>query len=205
MDPAALLAPSAANVGVLIVSGVIVRQIAIDREPSAELLGPGDLIRPDPDAPPERGFGGDVRWHALTPLVVSPMGMPIAVALCRYPEVLLVLLERIETRARRLAVTQGISQLTGVEHRLEAVLRHLAERWGKVRPDGVLLPLDLSHRMLGGIIGARRPTVSSAAALLVAQGRISRLADGTWLLHDPPADRVLEHPAARGEPTPAAA
>src|SRR5689334_20565257 len=45
-DPHALLTPSTANVGVLVISGVAIREVAIDRTPSAELLGSGDLIRP---------------------------------------------------------------------------------------------------------------------------------------------------------------
>ena len=189
-DPGALLTRSAADIGVLLVSGVVMRQTDIHREPSGELLGPGDLICPTRHDAPLEGFEGDTQWLALTPLKVSPLGKPVAVTLCRYPEVLITLLERVEAHARRLTVTQGISQLTGVELRLETLLWHLANRWGKVTPGGVLLPLDLSHRMLGILIGARRPTVSTAAALLAAEGRVSRLADGTWFLPTAQPERI---------------
>jgi|tagenome__1003787_1003787.scaffolds.fasta_scaffold20943939_3 CRP/FNR family cyclic AMP-dependent transcriptional regulator len=192
LDPAALLTPSPADVGVLIVSGLVMRQTDIHREPSGELLGPGDLIRSVPDEASLGGFEGSPQWLALSPLTVSPLGMPVAATLCRYPEVLLALLERVEARARRLTIAQGISQLTGVELRLETLMWHLAERWGKVHPDGILLPLDLSHRMLGILVGARRPTVSTAAALLAAQQRVSRLADGTWFLHNAESRRVAD-------------
>ena len=190
LDPAALLTRSAADIGVLIVSGIVMRQADIHGEPSGELLGPGDLIRPAPDEAPSAGFEGDTKWLALRPLQVVPIGTPVTVTLCRYPEVLITLLERIEARARRLTVSQGISQLTGVDLRLETLLWHLAERWGKVTPGGVILSLDLSHRILGILIGARRPTVSTAAALLAAQGRVSRLADGTWFLPNAEPERV---------------
>ncbi len=190
LDPAALLTRSAADIGVLIVSGIVLRQTDIHGEPSGELLGPGDLIRPAPDEAPSGGFEGTTSWLALRPLKVAPIGTPATLTLCRYPEVLVTLLERIETRARRLTVTQGISQLTGVDLRLETLLWHLADRWGKVTPGGVLLTLDLSHRILGILIGARRPTVSTAAALLAAQGRVNRLADGTWFLPNAEPERV---------------
>src|SRR5262249_13311108 len=62
--------------------------------------------------------------------------------------------------------------------RIAALLRVLAERWGRVIPEGVLVPLALSHRL----IGARRPTVSTAVAGLARRGRLQRRADGTWLL-----------------------
>jgi|tagenome__1003787_1003787.scaffolds.fasta_scaffold20914848_2 CRP/FNR family cyclic AMP-dependent transcriptional regulator len=190
-DAGALLTRSAADIGVLIVSGVVMRQTDIHREPSGELLGPGDLVRPTPRDAPVDSFQGDTQWLALTPLKVAPIGTPVTVTLCRYPEVLVTLMERVEARARRLTVTQGISQLTGVELRLETLLWHLADRWGKVTPGGVLLPLDLSHRMLGILVGARRPTVSTAAALLAAQGRVSRLADGTWFLPNAEPERSI--------------
>src|SRR3954452_6621544 len=94
LDPAALLTPCAADVGVLVVSGLVMRQTDIHREPSGELLGPGDLIRPAPEETSLGGFEGQPQWLALSPLTVSPLGMPVTAALCRYPEVLLALLER---------------------------------------------------------------------------------------------------------------
>jgi CRP/FNR family transcriptional regulator, cyclic AMP receptor protein len=192
-DPDALMTPCAANVGVLVISGVVIREVAIDHTSSAELLGSGDLIRPvDPTLD---GVACGISWSALTPVVVSPMGLTVATALCRYPEVLLALLERTDSRAQRLSINQAVSQLTGVDHRIEALLRHLAARWGKVRPDGVRLPLALSHRMLGHLIGARRPTVSTAVALLTSQRRVTRLTDGTWLLHDSPTEQHRPEPS----------
>jgi hypothetical protein len=83
-------------------------------------------------------------------------------------------------------VTQAISQITGVETRVEALLWHLSERWGRIGPDGVIVPLALSHRMIGSLVGARRPTVSSAIAQLVQQNRIARREDGSWVLTGAP-------------------
>jgi hypothetical protein len=57
-----------------------------------------------------------------------------------------------------------------------------------VTRDGVALPLSLSHRTLGELIGARRPSVSAAATALARAGRLARLPDGAWLLYgEPPA------------------
>jgi CRP-like cAMP-binding protein len=177
--PKAQLAASPCTLGLLVISGAIVREIAVRDHPSAELLGPGDLIRTAAD----ESAGGEARWTALTPCVLCPLDAPVTVAIARYPEILLVLMERIEARARRLAFTQAISQMTGVDHRLETLLWHLAERWGRVRQDGVLIPLDLSHQLLGKLVGARRPPVSTALADLAHGQRVTRCRDGSWLLH----------------------
>ena len=93
-----------------------------------------------------------------------------ALALQRFPEVMTVILDRFNARAERLAVTQAISQLTGIEMRVETLLWHLAERWGRVGPEGMIVSIALSHRMIGSLIGARRPTVSTAIARLAARG-----------------------------------
>jgi hypothetical protein len=46
----------------------------------------------------------------------------------------------------------------------------------------VVLELRLSHRTLGEIVGARRPTVTSALGQLREEAKLRPLDDGTWLL-----------------------
>ncbi len=189
--PEAHLSASRCAMGLLVISGAVVREITVDDQPSAELLGPGDLIRTAPqDDPPSAG--GEATWTALTPCGMCSLDGPATRSIARYPEIMLALMERIEARARRLAVTQAISQMTGVDHRLHTLFWHLADRWGKVRKDGVLIPLDLSHQLLGKLVGARRPTVSTALALLAHEQRVTRCHDGSWLLHR--ADARLHEP-----------
>ena len=105
-----------------------------------------------------------------------------------------------DDRAHRLALTQAISQLNGVERRLLALLWHLAERWGRMTPDGIAVALALSHRELAQLVGARRPTVSSALGQLRERGELVRRADGCWILTgeptglpSPEARRIIEH------------
>ena len=94
--------------------------------------------------------------------------------LARWPEVTAALFERLSERSLRLATTQAISQLTRVDRRLKALLWHLAERWGRVSGDGVVVPLALTHRILGQLVGARRPTVSTALGELAERGELVR-------------------------------
>jgi hypothetical protein len=196
--PAAYLTPAPANIGLLIVSGAAACQLSVHGHQSAELFGPGDLIRPDDEHEHRETLEWAMQWTALSPLTVAVLGPTAAVSLARYPQVMLALLARSEARARRLAIAKAIAQITGVDRRLHALLWHLAEHWGKVRADGVLLPLDLSHQLLGTLVGARRPTVSTALAALAQRQTITRHPDG-WLLHrgpttvaDPSEDLMLE-------------
>jgi Crp-like helix-turn-helix domain len=76
---------------------------------------------------------------------------------------------------------------------------HMADRWGKVGTEGVHVPLKMSHRALGQLVGAQRPSVTTALRQLASEGRLSRSADGTWMLHgDPPETFEHVHEAAAG-------
>jgi CRP/FNR family transcriptional regulator, cyclic AMP receptor protein len=184
--PESMCGASPANVGLLVLSGVVSREICLHDAPSAELLGSGDIIRTwQADAQPGM-LRTSVRWIALSRTRLALLDRDTALALRRYPEVMTVVLDRLNARAERLAVTQAISQITGVETRVEALLWHLSERWGRIGSDGVIVPLMLSHRMIGSLVGARRPTVSTAIAQLVQQERIARREDGSWVLTGQP-------------------
>jgi hypothetical protein len=56
---------------------------------------------------------------------------------------------------------------------------------------GVSVPIPLSHELLGGLIGSRRPTVTTALAALRDQGLVERTGDG-WLLHGTPPRELQE-------------
>jgi CRP/FNR family cyclic AMP-dependent transcriptional regulator len=192
-DTARLENADPANLGLLVVRGVMARQIVNGGSVSTELLGPGDLLRPWRPQSAADVVPAEVRWTSLSPVTAAVLDRRLAAQLSGYPEINAVLIDRVSERAHRLAVTLAISQLTGVDRRLDALLWHLAGRFGRVVPGGVLLPLSLSHRLLGEIVGARRPTVSTALSALMRAGRLQRRPDGAWLLLDPPAD---QRPAA---------
>lgn len=69
-----------------------------------------------------------------------------------------------------------------VEERLLLLLTLLAERWGRVRLEGVQLKLPLTHDILRCICGARRPSITVATKFLRRAG-IIECGDrsGTWL------------------------
>jgi CRP/FNR family transcriptional regulator, cyclic AMP receptor protein len=59
-----------------------------------------------------------------------------------------------------------------VERRLLLKLRQLAERWGRVTPDGVRLDLRLTHQELANMVGAVRESVTIARGRLAEAGEI---------------------------------
>jgi DNA-binding GntR family transcriptional regulator len=58
------------------------------------------------------------------------------------------------------------------------------------------VPLNLSHRALGHLVGAQRPSVTTALRQLTSEGLVSRCADGTWMLHGEPPATLAELRAA---------
>ena len=176
------------HIGLLVLEGVIAREVLVADIVSTELLGPGDVVRPWQldDAAPLLSYV--VRWTVLARTSAALLDRRFAADCGRYPEIGAAVVDRVNQRALRLAVTQAISQLNRVDRRLLALLWHLAERWGRMTSDGVALPMTLSHRMLGQLVGARRPTVSTALSELSKQGVLARRSDGTWLLTSEPID-----------------
>jgi CRP-like cAMP-binding protein len=180
-------------IGLLLLEGLLVREATVDQHPSAELLGPGDVLRAWDDAEHEELLPRTIEWSALTPTRVAIIDNAFAVRAAQWPEVFASLLDRAARRAERLVVMQAIAHLTRVDDRLLALLWCLAERWGRVAPEGVLVSLRLSHRTLAGMVGARRPSVTTALGQLMARGEIERRADGEWiLLGNPPETGVTD-------------
>jgi len=203
------------HIGLLVIDGVLAREVLVSDTISTELLGPGDVMRPWRLADGEALLQHSVRWNVLTRSRIALLDRRFAVQLGAFPEVNAAIIDRVNERALRLAVTQAISQLNRVDRRLLALFWHLAERWGRMTKDGVALPMTLSHRMLGQLVGARRPTVSTALGELAREREIVRREDGTWLLTgapvgvpEPAIERVvpmrrrLLPPDRPGEPAP---
>jgi CRP/FNR family cyclic AMP-dependent transcriptional regulator len=200
-DVSRLAGATADHVGLLIIDGILSRELIVADHVSAELLGPGDLVRPWQPSSRTGLLPVDAVWTVLSPLTVAVLDRRFAAEMTRFPEITASLFDRLSERSLRLATTQAISQLTRVDRRLKALFWHLAERWGRVSGDGVIVPLALTHRILGQLVGARRPTVSTALSELAEREELTRRPDGSWLLRgDPPdADSLARKPAPGGQ------
>jgi CRP/FNR family transcriptional regulator, cyclic AMP receptor protein len=175
--------------GAIVVEGLLLRQVTVMGHDAVQLLGPGDLVALDSD-------DGVLlpRTITLTCSEVCTLGAlddQLLIALRRWPDVAAVFVERADEQLDRLAVQHAIGQMPRVQDRILATLWHLAERHGRVTASGVHLPITLTHRLLGRLVGARRPTVSLALTELEDDGAIGRRADRTWMLLQPPAEIVI--------------
>lgn len=186
--PAKSLGNGSRPIGLLVIDGVLLREASVGEHPSAELLGPGDLIQAADDLESDVLLPRIVTWSALSASRVAVVDHALTLRAAPWPEIFTALIDRATRRAERLVVMQAIAHLTRVDERLLALLWCLAERWGRVIPGGVLLSLRLPHRMLAGMVGARRPSVTTALGQLMARGDVERRADGAWILPGHPPD-----------------
>src|SRR3954451_20296023 len=168
--------------GGLVFEGLMVRELTLGSSVSAELLGAGDVLVPY-DADQGVPFvPSEMAWTVVEPMRIAWLDAPFAVAARRWPPLGIALLQRAQRRADRLAVTQAIAQITRVDDRVLALLWHLSERWGRVSPAGVILPVKLTHKALARLVGAQRPSVTTAITALEGKGLVARREDGSWLL-----------------------
>lgn len=175
------------GLGLLIVEGLAIRRVALDHRAAAELLGPDDLLRPWEDDGEHAAYPFATSFRIVNGLSLAVIDAPAMGRLMHFPEIVERLMGRVMARSRRVVGHLVVAQLTSVDARLAVVLWHMADRFGHVRPDGVVLPLRLTHEMLGFIVAARRPSVTAALGRLVERGSIEPLGDGGWLLKgDPP-------------------
>jgi hypothetical protein len=180
--------PSDERLGLLVLDGLLARSVEVAGQRRAELVGPGDVIRPwDPGDEAITGLRADVAWRVLEPARFGELDTRFARAAGRAPEVLSELLLRTIRRSQRMALQLAIGDLRRVDERLLALFAHLGDRWGRVTPDGIHVPLRLTHELIGQLIGAQRPTVTTALGDLRRDGRLVKRSDRTWLL---PASRA---------------
>ena len=180
-DPAQWSAPGAASPGLLLLDGTIAVDVQVGDRTATELMGPGDLLQPwDPAA--DELLERSAKWHVLLPGRVAILDAGFAERIRPWPQSLLALLRRAGKRASDLDVQRAIACQPRLEVRLALLLWHLGARWGKVEPGGVRISLPLTHRLLGQLIGAERPSVSHALGRLAEAGLVTGRAD-EWHLH----------------------
>lgn len=168
-------------VGLVIVEGVLCREVSLRDHTMLELLGPGEVLQP-PVHTGRPGLGGTVKLTAVSHMTLVILGESFIRAAAQWPSLLATVQRRLEAQRESLAIQGLIAHLPRAEHRLLSILWHLAERWGYVTPDGIVLPLALTHDLLGQLIGARRSTTTLALRALESDGLVGRSQEGSWLL-----------------------
>jgi CRP/FNR family transcriptional regulator, cyclic AMP receptor protein len=180
------------HLGLLIVDGLLARSLRLAGRICAELLGPGDLLRPWVGVGEYSSIPIEDDWEALEPTRIAVLDRRFAGAVSGWPEIAAAILDRMMARSRWLAFHLAVAHLRRVESRVLVVLWHFADRWGSVRSDGVVLRLNVTHTLLAAIVAAERPSVTLALAKLRERGLVERDADHVWLLHGGPPEELDE-------------
>jgi CRP/FNR family transcriptional regulator, cyclic AMP receptor protein len=202
-DLATLVPIDEDDLGALVLEGLLARNVLLAGRSFTELLGPEDLLRPHDDETEQKSLHGRVTWIVMEPTRLAILDQEFARRTAPWlPAMTPVLLERTVRRARWLTLRLAILETKRIEDRLLLLLWHLADRWGRVQPDGVHLPLRLTHDVLGQMVAAHRSSVTTALNRLVHKGALARGLDGIWILRGP-VDAQFEPRgmAAQVEPT----
>jgi CRP-like cAMP-binding protein len=185
-----------AGLGLLLLDGLVLRRVELDGRSGGELLARGDVLRPwqreDAGASVPRNHG----WWVLEPCRIALLDLDFAKRIASYPELHAAFLARTVRRSRYLAINIAIIHQPRVETRLRMLLWHLADRWGTVGPDGVLVPIRLTHSVLAELVAAQRPTVSAALNVLERERQITRTSAG-WTLHGAAPGELHASPPGR--------
>lgn len=173
--------------GALILEGMLLQSLRLGSHGGLRLLGPGDVV--SLTQAPRSMLVVDATCRATVPTRLALLEREMLVAVRRWPQIAAGLHVHTGEQSERLVTQLMICQMPRVDERLVALMWLLAESWGQVTPAGTLLPIGLTHAALGGLIGARRPTVTLALGNLSAAGLLRRQERG-WLLIGSP-DQVI--------------
>lgn len=167
----------------LVLQGMVVESMRLGEHAGLRLVGPGDILSLTSMPTSMLVLEGECRVTVSTRLALFERELLVAGR--RWPWLIAGLHSRMAEQTERLTTQLMICQLPRVDDRLLAMMWLLAESWGQVTASGTVVPIELTHSALGGLIGARRPTVTLALSELTERGAIMRQADG-WLLLEPP-------------------
>lgn len=180
------------GIGLLVMSGLLIRRVGLDGRFGAEVLGAGDLLRPWEGEDLASTLPHTTGWRVIEPARVAVLDLAAAQRIARYPWLIGAVVGRAINRSRWLALMMAIVHHPGIEARVHMILWHLAHRWGRVRADGVQLPLRLPHSLIADLVASQRPSVTLALKRLRERGLVESLPDQGWLLHGEPPGELLE-------------
>jgi CRP/FNR family transcriptional regulator, cyclic AMP receptor protein len=170
-----------AGFGLLVLSGVFCRRVVQNECYGAELIGPGDLMRPWDQVRDWSSIPVDSSWQVLQPARLAILESGFARRAAPYPEIGSELMRRALMRSRYLTILVAIISQRRIETRLTMLFWHLADRFGRLRGDWIEIPVPLTHATLAELVAARRPSVTTALSRLYERGVLVR-DNGGWRL-----------------------
>jgi CRP/FNR family transcriptional regulator, cyclic AMP receptor protein len=182
--------------GLLVLDGLLAAETRVADRTVSELVGSGDLLQPASIVADEM-IERVASWRALSPIRLAVLDADFAERVRPWPQITQALLRRAERRADELGLLRAITSQPRLEVRLVLLLWHLAARWGRVEPAGIRLSMPLTHRALGQLVSAERPSITHALGRLAGAGLVTGTA-GDWHLHgslDEHLHALIDRPA----------
>lgn len=171
---------------VIVLDGLLARTTELPGCSDMQLFGPGDVVDPRLF----RRTSSD--WRVIRPATLALVDERLLLVGRHCPRVTVWFTRRLFDGHREQQALAEIRALPRVEERILELVSHLAWRWGTVTPDGIALVLPITHRDLGLLVRARRPTTSIALKELERAGALGRLEDGRWLVAHASGAAVLD-------------
>jgi CRP-like cAMP-binding protein len=165
-----------------IVDGTVLKETTLATRSALELLGPGDLLAPPVGATPQLESRAVSRYLALGEVSIAGVGVSFTRVAARFPQILDFLNARLAEQAHGASMHLAMLHLPRAEDRIIALFTDLAERFGRVTTDAILIDLPLTHDLIGRLVASRRPTVSLALTALDDQGLLGKHDDKRWRL-----------------------
>jgi CRP/FNR family transcriptional regulator, cyclic AMP receptor protein len=184
-----LLAQLGRGLGLLLIDGVVALDVQVGDRTASELVGAGDLLAPWVSEDDVVLLASETFSRALVRTRVAVLDEDFAGRIRPWPQILYALLRRAVRRTMELNVHRAATCHPRADARIALLLWHLAERWGRVEPDGIRVPLPLTHRLIGQLVGAERPSVSHAMSRLSSAGLVTRHDNGL-VLHGTAAHHI---------------
>jgi Crp-like helix-turn-helix domain len=160
------------GLGLLVLDGVLAFEMRVGDRTTTELLGGGDLL-PMSTGKADELLEGREAWRVLCPTRLALLDAEFVDRVAPWPQIGQVLMIRAGRRMADINVIRAITAQPRLEVRLDLLLWHLAGRWGRVEPAGIRLTLPLTHRLLGRLAAAERPSISHALARLSQAGLVT--------------------------------
>ena len=157
------------------------------RHRTVTLMEEGDVLLPAAES--WMSVGPRLRGRALETSVVLLVDSPRFEAWLTEPRIAANLVRVLAAQVADRELAVAIALEPRVERRLLLKLRQLAERFGRVTPQGVRLDLRLTHQQLAEMVGAVRESVTIALGKLVQSDEITIENRTIWIHsvaeHDP--------------------
>jgi CRP/FNR family cyclic AMP-dependent transcriptional regulator len=170
----------------VIVEGVVLKDTTFASRSALELLGPGDILAPPLSALSQVESRAVSRYVAHGPVSLAVLDARFRQAARHWPGLSDVLHDRLSRQTHRASMHLAMLHQPRVEDRVVALFGDLAERFGRMTGDGVVIDVRLTHEIIGRLVGSRRPTVTLALQGLDSAGVLRRLEGDRWRFTPPP-------------------